>query len=170
LAEAQQTKYRGRPLVWFVVTGLKPGRFEAQILEEVSVQNTFALWLNDFMEQHQYTQQSLAEKLGVSHVAISKWQRSLNLPEPRQLQGLAKVSGLNPLELFQFCGYLPAQMPKQPKLTARPRVLAILKQLEEMDDDVLALVADQIRAAKRHAKLFANVGPVTSSKRRGRQS
>jgi transcriptional regulator with XRE-family HTH domain len=133
------------------------------------MQNTFALWLNDFMEQHQYTQESLAQKLGVSHVAISKWQRSLNLPEPRQLRRLAEVARLNPVELFQFCGYLPAQMPKQPKLTARPKILAILKQLDEMDDNVLALVADQIQAARRHAQLFANVASAAPGKRRGRQ-
>ena len=130
------------------------------------MQNSFALWLNDFIEQHNYTQETLAEELGVSHVAISKWQRSLNLPDPRYLCRLAEVAGLSPLELFQFCGYLPAQMPKQPKVTARPKVLAILRQLEEMDDDMLALVSDQIQAAKRHAKLFVNVAPAVPGKRR----
>ena len=133
------------------------------------MQNTFALWLNDFVEQHEYTQETLAQALGVSHVAISKWQRSLNLPEPRYLRRLAKVAGLSPLELFQFCGYLPAQMPKQPQLATHPKVLAILKQLEQMDDDMLALVADQIQVAKRYAKLFANLPPAAPGKRRAKR-
>ena len=107
------------------------------------------------MEQRDLTQEALAGMIGVSHVAISKWQRSLNLPEPRQLRNLADVAGLNPIELFQLCGYLPFQLPRQPKRTIRPKVLAILKQLEELDEPMLDMVADQIHAIKPHAKRIA---------------
>ena len=117
--------------------------------------NNFAIWLNDFMEQRDLTQEALAGMIGVSHVAISKWQRSLNLPEPKQLRNLAEVAGLNPIELFQLCGYLPFQLPKQPKRNIRPKVLAILKQLEDLDEPMLDMVADQIHAIKPHAKRIA---------------
>ena len=126
--------------------------------------NNFAIWLNDFMEQRDITQEALAGMIGVSHVAISKWQRSLNLPEPRQLRNLADVAGLNPIELFQLCGYLPFQLPKQPKRNIRPKVLAILKQLEDLDEPMLDLVADQIHAIKPHARRFAEARTATRHK------
>ena len=131
----------------------------------VHMMNNFAIWLNDFMEQKDLTQEALAGLIGVSHVAISKWQRSLNLPEPRQLRNLAEVAGLNPIELFQLCGYLPFQLPKQPKRTIRPKVLAILKQLEDLDDSMLDLVADQIHAIKPHARRMAEAKGVARHKR-----
>jgi transcriptional regulator with XRE-family HTH domain len=127
--------------------------------------NNFAIWLNDFMDQRDLTQEALAQKLGISHVAISKWQRSLNLPEPRQLRNLAEVAGLNPIDLFQLCGYLPFQIPKQSKRTLRPKMLAILMQLEELDDLMLALVADQVRAIKRHAKPPTRLAQLPRGKR-----
>jgi len=46
-------------------------------------------------------------------------------------------------------------LPKQPKRTIRPKVLAILKQLEDLDEPMLDLVADQIHAIKPHAKRLA---------------
>jgi transcriptional regulator with XRE-family HTH domain len=128
--------------------------------------NNFATWLNDFMDQGDLTQEALAQKLGISHVAISKWQRSLNLPEPRQLRNLAEVAGQNPIELFQLCGYLPFQLPKQPKRILRPKMLAILMQLENMDDLMLDLVADQIRAVKAHAKHSSSARPAAGRRKR----
>ena len=119
--------------------------------------NNFAIWLNDFMEQQELTQEALAEKIGVSHVAISKWLRSLNSPDPRPLRRLSKVANINPVELFQICGYLPFQLPQQPKRTLRPKMLVILTQLEALDEPLLDLVAAQIRAVKLYANRSATV-------------
>ena len=114
--------------------------------------HSFALWLIDFMAEREVTQETLGKLIGVSHVAVSKWQRSLNLPEPKQLRHLAEAAGLNPVELLQLCGYLPFKLPKPLKSSQRTQMLYALHLLEDMDDATLDLVADQVRVFKAHAK------------------
>ena len=115
--------------------------------------NTFAKWLKAFMEKQGLTQQVLGEKVGVSHVAISKWQRGLNLPEPRPLRNLSEIAGTHPVVLFQLCGYLPVMLPKPLKSAPRPQMLYVLTLLEDLDDAALDLIAAQVRAVKAYAKL-----------------
>ena len=114
--------------------------------------NSFALWLIDFMEERELTQESLGQVIGVSHVAVSKWQRGLNMPEPKQLRHLAKAAGVNPVELLQLCGYLPFKLAKPLKPSQRTQMLYVLHLLEDMDDATLDLVADQVRVFTAHAK------------------
>ncbi len=113
---------------------------------------TFAKWLTAFMEEQELTQQVLGKKIGVSHVAISKWQRGLNLPEPRHVRNLSEIAGIHPLVLFQLCGYLPFKLPKLLKPTPRPQMLYVLTLLEDLDDAALELVAAQVKAVKTYTR------------------
>lgn len=51
-------------------------------------------------KQHQWTQRELADRLGVSDKAISKWERGLGCPDVASLNAVAAVLGVNVSELF----------------------------------------------------------------------
>ena len=48
-----------------------------------------------------YTQEQLAEKLGISINAISKWERGLNLPDVSLMKELCKILDITLNELFE---------------------------------------------------------------------
>jgi transcriptional regulator with XRE-family HTH domain len=68
--------------------------------------SAFARWLNDQMEKLGLTQEALGNKVDVSHVTVSKWQRGKHLPDPKVLRKLAAVTGVEDIWLFRLVGYL----------------------------------------------------------------
>ena len=48
------------------------------------------------------TQEDLAEQLGVTFQAISKWERGINCPDVLTLDDLASVLGVEVKDLFDF--------------------------------------------------------------------
>lgn len=54
----------------------------------------------DLRKQHGLTQKELGDRLGVSHAAVSKWERGINYPDIELLEPLARVLGITAAELL----------------------------------------------------------------------
>lgn len=57
-------------------------------------------FISESRKSKQITQEQLAEKLGVSKNAVSKWERGLNLPDASIMQELCYTLGISLNELF----------------------------------------------------------------------
>lgn len=96
------------------------------------------------METGSWTQESIGKKIGVSQVTVGQWLRGKDRPRPDALRELARVTGTNPIWLFRLVGYLPEEEPVD-DAAVRPKVAAILRELETLPDEVIDLLVDQIR-------------------------
>ncbi len=56
----------------------------------------------DLRKQHGMTQLELAEKMGVTDKAVSKWERDLSCPDINSLPNLAQILGVSVEELMQI--------------------------------------------------------------------
>lgn len=68
--------------------------------------------LYELRKKHNLSQEELAERLGVSRQAVSKWERSEASPDTDNLIALAKIYGLSLDELIY--GEQPEKAPEQP--------------------------------------------------------
>ena len=55
-------------------------------------------------KEHNFTQEELAEQLGVTFQAVSKWENNLGMPDISQVVPLAAVLGVSTDVLFGICG------------------------------------------------------------------
>ena len=73
------------------------------------------------------TQSELAEKLGVSINAVSKWERGVNLPDYSNLQELCSVLGISLNEFFAGRPLEECEIEKQ----SEENLLSVVKQSEK---------------------------------------
>lgn len=78
--------------------------------------NEIAQRLVDMRRSHGYSQEELAEKLGLSRQAISKWERAESSPDTGNLLALSRLYGVTLDELV--CG-TPAEAPEASKEGAK---------------------------------------------------
>ena len=57
-------------------------------------------FISESRKSKEITQEQLAEKLGVSKNAVSKWERGLNLPDASIMQELCNILEISLNELF----------------------------------------------------------------------
>ncbi len=58
-------------------------------------------WLRELRMEHGYTQEYVAEMLGVSRQAVSKWENGSSEPSTAKLFALAQLYGLEVAELLE---------------------------------------------------------------------
>lgn len=96
------------------------------------------------------TQQQLADRLGVSRVAVSHLEAGINSPDARTVTLLASVFGMEPYDLVAGTDYPVAKVDRLPLVVARRTEVA--HQVALMDADLAwvegpdAVVADQLVA------------------------
>ncbi len=93
-------------------------------------------------KEHGYTQESLAEALGLSRQAVSKWESSQSFPETEKLLKLAEIYGCTLDEL------VTGKNPEEPATKEKPKVRVSEKMILGMP---LWMVAG-------HARAFIAVG------------
>ena len=65
------------------------------------MKKTLGMMISELRKQHDMTQLELAEKMGVTDKAVSKWERDLSCPDINSLPTLAEVLGVSVEELMQ---------------------------------------------------------------------
>ena len=65
------------------------------------MKKTLGTRIAELRKQHGMTQLELAEKMGVTDKAVSKWERDLSCPDINSLPNLAEVLGVSVEELMQ---------------------------------------------------------------------
>ena len=65
------------------------------------MKKTLGAMIAELRKQHGMTQLELAEKMGVTDKAVSKWERDLSCPDINSLPTLAEVLGVSVEELMQ---------------------------------------------------------------------
>lgn len=66
------------------------------------MKKTLGTMIAEMRKQHGMTQLGLAEKMGVTDKAVSKWERDLSCPDINTLPKLAEIFGISVEELMQI--------------------------------------------------------------------
>lgn len=85
---------------------------------------TFGEMISSLRKEKGMTQLELAEKMGVTDKAVSKWERNLSFPDVSSLPRLAEIFGITVDELIQAKG-VPAD--EQKKTDANGMICLICK-------------------------------------------
>ena len=65
------------------------------------MKKTLGTMIAELRKQHGMTQLELAEKMGVTDKAVSKWERDLSCPDINSIPDLAEILGVSVEELMQ---------------------------------------------------------------------
>lgn len=80
----------------------------------------------ELRKQHGMTQLELAEKMGVTDKAVSKWERDLSCPDINSIPNLAEILGVSVEELMQIKKEADAPVGKVSEIMAIiPKALAM---------------------------------------------
>ena len=66
------------------------------------MRKTLGTMIAELRKQHGMTQLELAEKMGVTDKAVSKWERDLSCPDINSIPNLAEIFGVSVEELMQI--------------------------------------------------------------------
>ena len=66
------------------------------------MKKTLGTMIAELRKQHGMTQLELADKMGVTDKAVSKWERDLSCPDINSLPALAEILGVSVEELMQI--------------------------------------------------------------------
>ena len=66
------------------------------------MKKTLGMMIAELRKQHGMTQLELAEKMGVTDKAVSKWERDLSCPDINSIPNLAEILGVSVEELMQI--------------------------------------------------------------------
>ena len=106
------------------------------------MKKTLGTMIAELRKQHGMTQLELAEKIGVTDKAVSKWERDLSCPDINSLPNLAQILGVSVEELMQIKKEADTPVSKvseimeiAPKAVAMAMgiAVAVLTVLNEMD-------------------------------------
>ena len=96
------------------------------------MKKTLGTMIAELRKQHGMTQLELAEKMGVTDKAVSKWERDLSCPDINSIPNLAEILGVSVEELMQVkktaeapAGKLAEIMNIVPKAVAMAMGLAV---------------------------------------------
>ena len=96
------------------------------------MKKTLGTMIAELRKQHGMTQLELAEKMGVTDKAVSKWERDLSCPDINSLPALAEILGVSVEDLMQIKKEAEAPVSKvseileiAPKAVAMAMVVAV---------------------------------------------
>ena len=86
------------------------------------MKKTLGMMIAELRKEKGMTQLELAEKMGVTDKAVSKWERDLSCPDINSLPNLAEILGVSVDELMQI-----KREAENPKQTPKEIVQTVLK-------------------------------------------
>ena len=90
------------------------------------MKKTLGTMIAELRKQHGMTQMELAEKMGVTDKAVSKWERDLSCPDINSLPNLAEVLGVSVEELMQIKKEAEAPVSKMSEIVkVAPKAVAM---------------------------------------------
>lgn len=105
----------------------------------------FKFWLRETMLENKWTQDTLGKEVGVAQVTIGQWAKGNNLPDPKTLSRLAKVTNTDEVELFKMVGYLSEEAGSNGVKKLPPIIEAAVREMEGISEDGIRLIIDQMR-------------------------
>lgn len=103
-----------------------------------TVVDDLATWLNERVSERGWSLRETARRVGVSHTTIINIANGQVRASPELCQGLARVFGVPPEEVFRRAGLLPPAPDETP--TIRELVHLFSQLPAEEQDDVIAIV------------------------------
>ena len=89
-------------LVFLLIKALRKYLGERSVSQEtVAVRKSLGETIKEYRTQKQMTQEFVAEQLGVSRQAVSKWENGTSDPSTSNLLALAKLFGISAAELLK---------------------------------------------------------------------
>lgn len=79
------------------------------------MKKTLGMMIAELRKEHGMTQLELAEKMGVTDKAVSKWERDLSCPDINSLPNLSALLGVSVDELMQLKAKESSVTKKRPK-------------------------------------------------------
>ena len=90
------------------------------------MKKTLGTMIAELRKQHGMTQLELAEKMGVTDKAVSKWERDLSCPDINSLPNLAQILGVTVDDLMQIKKEAEAPVSKVSEIMdLAPRAIAM---------------------------------------------
>lgn len=90
------------------------------------MKKTLGTMIAELRKQHGMTQLELAEKMGVTDKAVSKWERDLSCPDINSLPTLAQILGVSVEDLMQIKKEAEAPVSKTAEiLNIAPKAVAM---------------------------------------------
>lgn len=90
------------------------------------MKKTLGTMIAELRKQYGMTQLELAEKMGVTDKAVSKWERDLSCPDINSLPKLAEILGVSVEELMQIKKEAEAPTSKVPEIMeVAPKAVAM---------------------------------------------
>ena len=90
------------------------------------MKKTLGTMIAELRKQHGMTQLELAEKMGVTDKAVSKWERDLSCPDINSIPNLAQILGVSVEELMQIKKEADAPVSKVAQiLETAPKAIAM---------------------------------------------
>ena len=90
------------------------------------MKKTLGTMISELRKQHGMTQLELAEKMGVTDKAVSKWERDLSCPDINSLPTLAQILGVSVEDLMQIKKEAEAPVSKTAEiLNIAPKAVAM---------------------------------------------
>ena len=80
------------------------------------MKKTLGTLIAELRKQHGMTQLELAEKMGVTDKAVSKWERDLSCPDINSLPNLAEILGVSVEDLMQIKNKADVPASKAPEI------------------------------------------------------
>ena len=90
------------------------------------MKKTLGTMIAELRKQHGMTQLELAEKMGVTDKAVSKWERDLSCPDINSIPNLAQILGVSVEDLMQIKAKADAPVSKVAEiLDIAPKAVAM---------------------------------------------
>jgi transcriptional regulator with XRE-family HTH domain len=114
--------------------------------------DAFRQALRHAREEHGWSQRQLAQQVGVSHSAISSWERGSSLPEPTNVVDLEGALSLESGTLARLLGYMPLETMRREFRTVLDAIMADPDLGQRERDLLLAMYRELVRQRRAERK------------------
>ena len=109
-------------------------------------------FLNQVMERRRCKANQLADSIGVSGAAVSRWLSGKDMPNIQSCHRLAEYSDEPLIDVLHLAGHIPHGKNRNTRDLPQFREYARIKYDNELDEDVITLIEDLIERRRTRKK------------------